>query len=223
MQKEVLQWLQSGADALQGVGLLEKYATNLFLVRLVKSNPTKNSLLIKDSLCRLAKIDLTKVVNKPSREIARIGFRDEFPFIDSPTCPFELKALVTDKFTSFYRYKELHRKLSDCTSLEECYDTASELLASYRDNRAIYAELNYYKQHKSVLGKHPVFKHYHQLQELKTKSIKELVELQRRLQHNIWRIQSEIDKNDKPELKEDRLQRLNLKKSQLSEVDRLLY
>lgn len=222
MQKEVLQWLQSGADALQGVGLLEKYATNMFLVRLVKSNPTKNSLLIKDSLCRLAKIDLTKVVKQPSREIARIGFRDEFPFLDSPTCPFELKALVTDKFTSFYRYKELHRKLSDCTSLEECYDTASELLASYRDNRAIYAELNYYKQHKSVLGKHPVFKHFNNLKQLREMSLRDLIEKERKLLHNIWRIESEIAKNDKPELLEDRKQRLDQKRNELAEVQRLL-
>lgn len=222
MQKEILKWLQSGADALQGVGLLEKYATNLFLVRLVKSNPTKNSLLIKDSLCRLAKIDLTKVVNKPSREIARIGFRDEFPFLDSPTCPFELKALVTDKFTSFYRYKELHRKLSDCTSLEECYDTASELLASYRDNRAIYAELNYYKQHKLVLGKHQVFKHFNNLKQLREMSLRDLIEKERKLLHNIWRIESEIAKNDKPELLEDRKQRLDQKRNELAEVQRLL-
>jgi len=223
MQKEVLQWLKSGADPKQGIKLLEKFSKNTFLIRLVKSNPVKNVELLKKSLCQLTNIDLTKIVKHPSVEASRISFREEFPFLNSPDCPYELKALVTDKFSSYYRYKELHKKLSDCTSLQECANTAGELLASYLDNLAIYAELNYYKQHKSVLGKHPVFKHYHRLQELKALSIKDLVELQRRLNHNIWRIESEISKGDKPNLDEDRKQRLILRKNQLSEVDRLLY
>jgi len=178
---------------------------------------------LKKSLCQLADIDLTTIVKQSSVEVSRIGFREEFPFLNSPDCPYELKALVTDKFSSYYRYKDLHKKLPDCTSLVECANTAGELLAAYRDNRAIYAELEYYKQHKIILGKHQVFKHYHRLQELKTLTIKELVELQRRLAHNIWRIESEIAKGDKPELYEDRKQRLAMKKNQLSEVDRLLY
>lgn len=223
MKNDVLSWLQSGCDPLKGITLLEKFSKNTFLIRLVKANPVKNVELLKHSLCQLAGVDLTKVVNQPYREVVRIGFREEFPFLDSPDCPYELKALVTDKFSSYYRYKELHKKLSDCTSLLECASTASELLGSYRDNRAIYAELNYYKQHKTILGKHLVFKHYHRLQELKTLSIKELVNLQRKLNHNIWRIESEIAKGDKPNLNEDRKQRLIIKRNQLSEVDRMLY
>ena len=223
MKKEVLSWLQSGCDPLKGIMLLEKFSKNTFLIRLVKANPVKNVELLKSSLYQLSGIDLTEIVKQPSREVTRISFRDEFPFLDSPDCPYELKALVTDKFSSYYRYKELHKKLSDCTSLEECTSTASELLASYRDNRVIYAELNYYKQHKSILGKHPVFKHYHRLQELKTLTIKELVKLQERLTHNIWRIESEIAKGDKPNLDEERKQRLAIKQSQLAEVDRMLY
>lgn len=223
MRKEVLSWLQSGCDPLKGITLLEKISKNKFLIRLVKANPVKNVELLKSSLCQLAGIDLSKVIKQPYREVTRISFRDEFPFLDSPDCPYELKALVTDKFSSYYRYKDLHRKLSDCTSIEECTSTASELLASYRDNRAIYSELDYYKQHKTILGKHPVFKHYHRLQELKTLSIKELVKLQTKLNHNIWRIESEMAKGDKPNLNEDRKQRLILKRNQLSEVDRMLY
>ena len=222
MQKEVLSWLQSGCDPLKGIELLEKFSENTFLIRLVKANPIKNVELLKSSLCQLAGIDLSKVVKQPYREVTRISFRDEFPFLDSPDCPYELKALVTDKFSSYYRYKDLHRKLSDCTSLEECASTASELLASYRDNRAIYAELDYYKQHKAVLGKHPVFKHFNNLKELREMSLRDLIEKERKLLHNIWRIESEIAKNDKPSLLEDRKQRLDQKRNELAEVQRLL-
>ena len=111
MQKEVLQWLKSGADPKQGIKLLEKFSKNTFLIRLVKSNPVKNVELLKKSLCQLTNIDLTKIVKQPDLEASHIGFREEFPFLNSPDCPYELKALVTDKFSSYYRYKELHKKL----------------------------------------------------------------------------------------------------------------
>lgn len=224
MQKEVLQWLQSGANTEIGIQLLEKYSGNTFLIRLVKANPVKNGKLLKDSLCKLAGVDVEPqgFAAKQPDPVKRDTFRQEFPFLDSPDCPYELKALVTDKFSSFYRYRKLHSQLFDCTTLQECAQTANELLSSYRENREIYAELNYYKQHKTVLGKHPIFKHFHRLKELKGMSLRELIKKEEKLQHNIWRIQSEIAKNDKPALLAERQQRLQLKQNELAEVQRLL-
>lgn len=222
MQKEVLQWLQSGANPTMGVQLLEKYSGNTFLIRLVKANPVKNGNLLKDSLCKLAGVDEPTAILPPKPEpVTRDTFRQEFPFLDSPDCPYELKALVTDKFSSYHRYRKLHPELFNCTSLEQCGQTARDLLASYRENREIYAELNYYKQHKTVLGKHPIFKHFHRLKELKGMSLRELIEKERKLLHNIWRIQSNIAKNDKPELLAERQQSLLLKQNELAEVRRM--
>jgi len=222
MKQKVINWLKSGCVPEDGIKLLEEYSGNLLLIRLVKANPVKNIRLLKESLCKLAGIDApVYTVSSPVTQ-KQNKFRDEFPFLSTPDCPFELKALVTDKFSSFYRYRELHAELPACTSLEQCADTAGELIASYRENRAIYAELNYYKQHKSILGKHPIFKHFNHLKDLKAMNIRELIKKEEKLLHNIWRIETEIHKGDKPSLYSDRKQRLDLKKNELAEVRRLL-
>ena len=69
----------------------------------------------------------------------------------------ELEALVSRKFSKYHAYVRLHRKLRDCTSLEECATVSRELIDSYIGNRMIWEELNYYKENHSLLGKHPAF------------------------------------------------------------------
>jgi hypothetical protein len=142
--------------------------------------------------------------------------------LNHPDCPVELKALVTDKFSSYYLYRELHKQLFDCTNIQECAGVTGSLIENYLENRAIYAELDFYRQHKTLLGKHPIFKHFVKMKELRKKPIKELVKRQRQLEHAIWRIQSEIKKGDKPHLDSDRRERLREKEAELAEVNRLL-
>lgn len=222
MKQEILSWLNSGCDSNTGIALLEKYGNNKLLVRLIKTNPSKNSVLLKNSLLQLSGIQQKNTENiKPANQ-SKQNFRTEFPFLNNPDCPIELKALVTDKFTSFYAYRQLHKKLFDCVSLEECAETAKALIENYTDNRSIWAELEHYRLHKRLLGKHPIFKHYKRINDLRKFSVKDLVLKQMDLKHNIWRIQSEIAKGDKPHLDAERLQRLEIKQSELSEVNRLL-
>ncbi|MDD2299343.1 MAG: hypothetical protein PHQ67_01485 [Fermentimonas sp.] len=223
MREEIRNWLDSSQDPYSGINLLEKFCPDKIFIRLMKINPNKNRSRIVKKLAEIANLDFSEI--KPSaKRSAKKGksFREEFPFLSSPVCPIELKALVTDKFSSFYAYRDLHEKLFDCTTAEECADTAAKLLDNYHENRMIYAELTYFKKHNSLLGKHPVFSHYRKLKEIQSLSIKELVIKQRQLQHNIWRIESEIKKGDKPHLLEERTRRLEGKKIELAEVDRLL-
>lgn len=222
MKEEIQNWLDSEQDPFSGINLLEKYCTDQIFVRLMKISPLKNRSKIVRKLAKIARLDY---VEKPKRKQATRrskSFREEFPFLSSPSCPIELKALITDKFSSFYAYRDLHEKLFDCTTADECADTAAKLLDNYHENRMIYAELTYFKKHNSLLGKHPVFSHYRKIKELHNLSIKDLVLKQRQLQHNVWRIESEINKGDKPHLLEERTRRLEEKKIELAEVDRLL-
>lgn len=142
--------------------------------------------------------------------------------MSNPDCPVELKALVTDKFSSYYLYRELHTQLFDCTNLEMCASVAGSLIENFLENRAIYAELDFYRQHKSVLGKHPVFKRFVKMKELRKKPVKDLVNRQRQLEHTIWRIESELKKGDKPHLYSERSERLKDKQAELAEISRLL-
>lgn len=228
MKEEVLKWIASGCGTDEGVRLLEKCCKNRFLVRIVKADPAKNLPLIVRELSSIAGIS-SESICQPTPASAGAGrrpsvgsFRNEFPFLNAPGCPMELKALVTDKFSSYYRYRQLHAKLWDCTTPRECADLAREIITSYQENRTIYAELDYYKKHGAILGKHPVFKHYNRMASLRKLSIKELVLKQMQLEHNIWRIESELKKNDKPHLVKERQARLQQKKAELAEVNRLL-
>ena len=87
----------------------------------------------------------------------------------------ELEALVSRKFSKYHAYVRLHRKLRDCTSLEECATVSRELIDSYIGNRMIWEELNYYKENHSLLGKHPAFAEFRRRSELLKLPVKELV------------------------------------------------
>lgn len=183
--------------------------------------------MLKESLCKIANVEAPAQASpgappKTSNSTPRDTFRSEFPFLNRADCPIELKALVTDKFTAFYAYRDLHKQLRDCTNVAECAETAKQLIDSFTENRAIWAELNYYKEHKVLLGKHPIFKHYQRVKDLRKMSMKDLVLKQIKLRHNIWRINSNLAKGDKPQLDAIRKEDLENKQNELAEVNRLL-
>ena len=73
-----------------------------------------------------------------------------------------------------------------------------------------------------MLGRHPLFRHYQQLARLRSSSVKELLKEQRKTKDNIWRVNSEIRKGDKPHLDERRRQKLQEYELKLKEINRLL-
>lgn len=221
MKQAIQKWLDEGCDYHTGIALLQQCSKSALVFRLIKTNPARNKSLLVYALCRVAGI--TMVMPRKEKSTGNLQkFREEFPFLKSQDCPIELKALVTDKFTSFYAYRDSHKKLRGCASLEDCARVSKELIENYIENRAIYAELEYYKKHKSVLGLHPIFKHYRRMKDLNKLSVKDLVKKQINLEHNIWRIESELKKGDKPELDPDRKFRLEIKKNELNQVSRML-
>ncbi len=221
MKEKIQIWLDSGADPAEGIILLEQSGVNVLFIRMIKSNPGKNKDLILRELLKISGISSRepKKKNTPGKEKS---FRDEFPFLQEPDCPLELKALVTDKFSSFYLYRDLHQKLFDCTNLVGCTRIAGDLINNYLENQLIYAELDYYKHNKVLLGKHPVFKHYNEVKLLRKLSVRELIKKEEQLKHNIWRIESELKKGDKPRLDAERKERIREKQAELAEVQRLL-
>lgn len=220
MKEKIHQWLKAGCPLTEGLKLLETYSKNKLLVRMVKIDPAKGLALMVKELSSLAGLEADKTTASSQEKVR--GFRDEFPFLNEPGCPMELRALVTDKFSSFYRYRDLHKGLSDCTTAKDCANNCRLLIDNYLENRAIYDELDYYKKHGTVLGRHHIFKHMNKMKALRKMSIKELVEKQIRLEHNIWRIESELKKQDKPHLEKERSRRLKEKMAELAEVKRLL-
>lgn len=134
----------------------------------------------------------------------------------------ELEALASRKFTKYRAYVRLHRQLRDCTSLEDCAKVAGELVDNYIDNRLIWQELNWYKEHGSLLGKHPAFAEFRRRRELNNLPVKELVKRQRQVEMNIWRVKSEMAKGDKPHLDATRRERLAGYEKERADIVRLL-
>ena len=131
---------------------------------------------------------------------SREKLRKEFPFLGSPDCPMELKALVTDRISSYHRYQDTWPKLFTASTPEECAVVASTIVNAYIDNRRTWEELNYYQQHHRVLGHHPIFRQF----------------------NNIWRVKSEMKKGSKPDLEQARRDRLAGYEAELAEIRRLL-
>ena len=134
----------------------------------------------------------------------------------------ELEALASRKFTKYRAYVRLHRQLRDCKSLEDCAKVAGELVDNYIDNRLIWEELTWYKEHGSLLGKHPAFAEFRRRRELNNLPVKELVKRLRQVEMNIWRVKSELAKGDKPHLDATRRERLAGYEKERADIVRLL-
>jgi len=219
---KVVGWIRRGAPIKEGVRLYAGLPNKPRLMAALDRNPAKHRELLNLEICGLLGITLARFnqiikeyatkqppssytqengkeariekVNPPKR-----SFRAQFPFLSRPDCPPELKALAADKITAWENYTAGHEKLFDCSSLDECYHAAFDVVENYLENRLIYEELEYYGKHGNILGKHRIFDQYKKYERLRGYNVIELVELLRKtLPHRIWRIESEIKKGDKP-------------------------
>jgi hypothetical protein len=91
-------------------------------------------------------------------------FRDEYPFLNEPDCPNELKILVADKLTAYKAYQAAHEKLAQANAgiitlmEDEKLELAKTATESFARSEAIKAELDHYQEKKEVLGKDPIFR-----------------------------------------------------------------
>lgn len=89
-----------------------------------------------------------------------VKFRKEFDFLAEDDCPIELKALVTDKFTALENFETAREEIKALVAAgqtDALYELAATVVENWEVNQEIYDELNYYAEHKEILGKHPVF------------------------------------------------------------------
>lgn len=238
IRTELVAWIRSGAPFHKGIALLSLHAPE------IKAKTQKE---LNQAICNLLGITESKFLTvihqyaKENKEKRRVEskdpqtiqrqpanrpkrrFRQEWPFLSEPECPKELKLLAADKLTAYENYVNAHEKLFDCGDLDECLATAQEVVNNYKENRLIYQELEYYREHGKVLGKHSVFKSTKRYEHLKGLNVIELVKLaEKTLPHRIWRIENEIKKGDKPHLLPEREKRLRQAQAELAEVKRLL-
>lgn len=245
---KLVAWIRKGAPLKDGVRLYAGLPNKPRLMAALDRNPAKHRELLNLEICGMLGITIARFNQiikehgskktedrRPKPEVKpetrnqepgtfkKRSFRAQFPFLSRPGCPTELKALAADKITAWENYTAGHEKLFDCSSLDECYHVAFEVVENYLENRLIYEELEYYGQHGSILGKHRIFDQYKKYERLRGYNVIELVELLKKtLPHRIWRIESEIKKGDKPHLLGERQKRMQEVQDELAEVKRLL-
>lgn len=216
MRLEIIGWVKSGAPLHEGVRLFALLAGDDHpFLKLIQADSEANYPILIYELCRRFGLE-------PEQITKREKFRDNWPFLNEPNCPPELKILAADKISAYHRYTRAHSLLFDCVTAEEQLATVKVLIRSYLENRSIIAEFVHYKEHGHGLGKHPVFRQLRELESLRTLNPVELVQLKGKLEHNIWRIEKELSSGTKPHLEAERTERLRWKRMQLEEVTKLL-
>lgn len=106
--------------------------------------------------------DYEQPVNEDTPETVKkmLRFREKYDFLNSPDCPDVLKILVADMFTAYGEYKAAHARLQtlgdedSAAAVADCEKVVSE----YLRNREIWEELEYYREHGTILGKASKFK-----------------------------------------------------------------
>lgn len=151
-----------------------------------------------------------------------IKLRDEFPFLRDKDCPDALKILVADMISAFEAYHQAHEQLFGAMKPDDFAKATEDVVENYLENRAIWDELNHYKEHKTLLGVHPIFDALNRFEEIRKMNGTELVKLIKSLENNISRNVKLI--NDKPEHPQthNRKERVEKYQQELAEVRKIV-
>ena len=226
-KQDIQDYLKAGAPYEEGVRLflLAKGNKHPFAKLLERKTSGAHQALIQE-LCRIAGFSPSVMSRYETSHLQinqrKKSFREDFPFLDLPDCPPELKILAANKISAYRNYTRGHAELFGCCNNQEQYNTVKKVVENYIENRLIMREFEYYKRHNDVLGIHPIFASFRKLQELRKLGVVELVKKRDKIEHNIWRIESEIKKNKQPHLQVEREQRLQERKNELAEIERIL-
>lgn len=221
MFEKVSSWLKDGCKLQEGLTLYLEYGDNEEFKVLAKRHPESCRNRIKFLLCALAGIQI-KNYSSLERKSERDKFRALYPFLSDRNIPNEIKILASDKISTYWRMVELHNELFACHKNSDCVRVARELVDVFIEDESIKKELNHYRDYKKVLGQHRVFKQSQAIDSIRRMSLKELFRKEKQLRDNIWRIKSEIAKNDKPQLLTERLKRLEDRERELEIVIKMI-
>ena len=213
---EIEQWLKSGAGVQEGLRLLSVYKPNPWLARMVERHPEKYRRLLVEALTGVKRNAVVETAVR-SRSL-----REDWPFLSKPDCPPELKILAADKITAWRGYVQEHEKLYACITLEDCLETAKKCIFFYSQNRKILSEFAYYKEHGTVLGKHPVFEEMNHRRELVSMGILGLERRRGNLRDAIWRLGKQLRSGDRPDLAPGRAALLETKERELNEIEKMI-
>lgn len=163
------------------------------------------------------------LVNAPEEVKTDLKLRDEFPFLAAEDCPDKFKILVADKLTAYNKFRDSRAEIKKLLELgateDELFEMAKTTVENFELNLEIYDELNYYKEHGEILGKHPIFADDMLSEKVAKMSTVELTKRQKNLRTYVSRDSKKLDKMEAGEDKDAFEKKLNEFKTELEQID----
>ena len=232
MKDLVHNWLLGGADPEVGLRLFMDHCNpSLVTARIISREPSKHLQVVRTALLKASGLSFdfrpsisleAKTVQSGSDNSNRPKLRNQWPFLAEPTCPPELKLLVSDKITAYNECVREYGNLTAAVSPEEQLKSVRNLVESFISNHEIFKELKHYSDTGKVLGKHQIFQQYQRIKDLRNLNTLALFDKKKNLEHAIWRNESKIKKEKREDLLPARRNKIKELKMQLAEVMRLL-
>ena len=117
---------------------------------------------------------------------------------------------------------EAHANLFIPSSPEDFSLQTKTVIDNYKENRLIFQELNHYKLHHEILGKHPVFDWFKKAQQIRSMKISDLFTMHLHLSEYIRKAKYSIRKTPHHRLTSSRLERIADYEKQVKEILRLI-
>ena len=151
-----------------------------------------------------------------------INFRKRFPFLNDAKCPDVLKVLVADMFTAYGKMRDAHQQLTQVPDDKMAPELTETVLDNFLEDRAIMAELEYYRDNGQLLGKHPKVAAQSKTDEISSMSDFELAKAMKNAMSNVSKASLAIQRNpDKIEENKARLAKWTARKEAIqAEIER---
>lgn len=117
---------------------------------------------------------------------------------------------------------DAHDRLFSAKTPADLFEASRDTVEKYLENRQIIDELNFYKENRQILGKHPIFSWIRRSDEIRGMKIGDLVNLKIRLENNLVKNRKKVRTEKNHPQTAQRIQRVKEMEKELSEVNRLL-
>lgn len=155
-----------------------------------------------------------------------IKLREQYPFLAAEDCPDKFKILVSDFMTAHDNYvatrPEIKEAIEAGASNEDLFELGKKAVENFELNLEIGDELNHYKEHGEILGKHPIFKEEMMQATVDAYSTKELIKNQKNLRSYISRETKVLGGMDDGEQKSALATKVEDWKAELQLIDKRL-
>lgn len=136
-----------------------------------------------------------KLIEIPEEIKRSLKLRDEFPFLNKPDCPNELKILVADMLTAYDSYREKHKALFDAATEEEFTEIALGVVGDYITNKNAWKVLEHYKNTGEILKISKTITWADRETEIRSLPNNELIKLSKNIPTSVTKLGTKIKKN----------------------------